>query len=106
MIDKIVHGGCHLVPKAHESNPNDDASWRYSFSQAELILIDTWNEVQKYIYHILRILNPMLLRLCKGDRVVDMNFFRIVEKDNHASHRKMSNAILSAAISVYHNTLP
>src|SRR6218665_334860 len=67
MIDKIVQVGCHLVPKSYQGNPNDYTSWRYSFSQAELILTDTWNEVQKYIYHILRILKSDVVKKC-GDK--------------------------------------
>src|SRR6218665_2483384 len=68
MIHKIVRGGCHLVPKSHESNPKDALSWRYSFSQAELILNDTWNEVQKYIYHILRIIKSDVAKKCDGQK--------------------------------------
>src|SRR6218665_1998061 len=66
MIDIIVHGGCYLVPKSHESNPDDDTCWRYSFSQAEFILLDSWNEVQKYIYHILRRLKSDVIEKCGG----------------------------------------
>ena len=68
MIEKIVAGGCHLVPKSHQSNPNDDTSWRFSFSQAELILLNTWNEVQKYIYHILRLLKSDVIAKCGGEK--------------------------------------
>src|SRR6218665_323960 len=66
IIDKIVHGGCYLVPKSHESKPDDDTCWRYSFSRAEFILLDSWNEVQKYIYHILRRLKSDVIEKCGG----------------------------------------
>src|SRR6218665_2216645 len=68
LIDKIVADGCHLVPKSHHSNPNDDTSWRFSFSQAELLLISSWNEVQNYIYHVLRLLKSDVIAKCGGEK--------------------------------------
>lgn len=55
VIDQITKGGCHLVAKPHHSNPFDNTEWRFSFSLAELILVHTLTDVQKYIYHILRL---------------------------------------------------
>ena len=39
IVDAIVKGGCHLVSKPNGKKQNDDTQWRYSFSQAETILI-------------------------------------------------------------------
>src|SRR6218665_599121 len=68
MIDKIVAYGCHLVSKSHQSNPNDNTCCRFSFSQAELILLNSWNEIQKYIYHILRLLKSEVIEKCGGEK--------------------------------------
>src|SRR6218665_687158 len=68
IVERIVKGGCHLVSKPHGKNPNDDTQWRYSFSQAETILIhNTWTPVQKYIYHLLRIVKRHLVLQCGGN---------------------------------------
>ena len=67
IIEAIVKGGCHLVSKPHGKTPNDDTQWRYSFSQGETILIhNTWTDVQKYIYHLLRIIKADIVRKCGG----------------------------------------
>src|SRR6218665_2986195 len=66
-INAIVKSGCHLVSKPHAKNPNDDTQWRYSFSQAETILIhNIWTHVQKYIYHLLRIIKADIVCKCGG----------------------------------------
>src|SRR6218665_1662481 len=68
IVEIIVKGGCHLVSKAHGKKPNDDTQWRYSFSQAETILIhNSWTDVQKYIYHLLRIIKRDVVSQCGGD---------------------------------------
>src|SRR6218665_1247 len=72
IVEEVVRGGCHLVSKPHGKNPNDDTQWRYSFSQAETILIrNTWTDVQKYIYPLLRIIKGDVVRKCGG---VDKSF--------------------------------
>src|SRR6218665_371676 len=68
IIDAIVKNGCHLVSKPHAKNPSDDTQWRYSFSQAETVLIhDSWTGVQKYIYHLLRIIKREVVKTCGGE---------------------------------------
>jgi len=67
-INAIFKSGCHLVSKPHAKNPSDDTQWRYSFSQAETILIhNSWTDVQKYIYHLLRIIKRDVVSKCGGD---------------------------------------
>src|SRR6218665_1666492 len=77
IVEEIVKGGCHLVSKPHGRNPNDDTQWRYSFSQAETILIrNTWTHVQKYIYHLLRIIKGDVVRKCGGkDKTFISNYY-------------------------------
>src|SRR6218665_716599 len=67
VVDEIVALGCHLVAKPHQSNPDDFTQWRFSFSQAEVILINSWTDVQKYIYHVLRIIKSGLVESCGGE---------------------------------------
>lgn len=55
-IERVVEGGCHLVPKPHPSNPLDRTVFRFSFSMAEKLLIRSMTPKQKYIYHILRLI--------------------------------------------------
>src|SRR6218665_3427335 len=67
-ITAIVKSGCHLVSKPHARNPNDDTQWRYSFSHAETILIHNyWTDVQKYIYHLLKIIKREVVQKCGGE---------------------------------------
>src|SRR6218665_49276 len=67
-ITAIAKSGCHLVSKAHGRNPNDDTQWRYSFSEAEAILIhNNWTDVQKYIYNLLRIIKTDVVSKCGGN---------------------------------------
>ena len=76
IIDKIVASGCYFVAKPHHSSPNDDTQWRFSFSQAEVILIHSWTDVQKYIYHILRLIKSEVVKACGGsDETVLCTYF-------------------------------
>src|SRR6218665_2991145 len=63
-IDKVVASGCYFVAKPHQSSPEDDTQWRFSFSHAEVILIHSWTDVQKYIYHILRLIKSEVVKAC------------------------------------------
>src|SRR6218665_2651222 len=76
-INAIVKSGCHLVSKPHAKNPNDDTQWRYSFSQAETVLIhNNWTDVQKYIYHLLRIIKRDVVSRCGGkDKTFISNYY-------------------------------
>ena len=66
-LTKIVGFGCHFVPKPHQSNPDDNTQWRFSFSLAEVILINSWTDVQKYIYHVLRLIKSEVVKSCGGE---------------------------------------
>jgi len=64
-IDRIVSEGCHLIPKPHFSNRLDKTVFRFSFSVAEITLIHTWSSIQKYIYHILRLVKSKIVKQCE-----------------------------------------
>lgn len=55
IIDRIVGGGIHFVAKPHPKCSEDDTMFRCSFSRAEVVLINSFSAVQKYVYHIIRI---------------------------------------------------
>src|SRR6218665_156888 len=65
-IDRIVSEGCHLIPKPHFSNRLDKTVFRFSFSVAEITLIHTWSSIQKYIYHILRLVKSKIVKQCES----------------------------------------
>ena len=74
--DHIMRGGCHLVAKSHHTEPEDDTQWRYSFSQAEIILVNSWSDVQKYIYHILRVIKGRITKKCNTpEQSIFNNYF-------------------------------
>src|SRR6218665_1072145 len=56
VISEVVQSGCHLVYTQHRSCRNDKLQWRFSFSIAELILLQSWTQTQQIIYHLLRFL--------------------------------------------------
>ena len=76
VIHQVVDGGCHLVAKPHQSSPEDDSQWRFSFSQAEVILIHSWTDMQKYIYHVLRLIKSEVVKGCgRSDEAVLCTYF-------------------------------
>src|SRR6218665_211046 len=54
IISKVVQSGCHLVNIQHRSCRSDKLQWRFSFSFAELLLLQSWTQTQQLIYHLLR----------------------------------------------------
>src|SRR6218665_2676464 len=67
-VVKIVNNGCLLVAKPHQVCHFIANELRFSFSEAELILIHTWTDVQMYIYHILRLIKSDVVRKCGGKK--------------------------------------
>src|SRR6218665_1122260 len=60
LIDEIVSEGCFLVAKTHPNyKDGDDTQWRYSFSKAEMRLISSWTDSQKYVYQVLRMIKSV-----------------------------------------------
>lgn len=59
----VVNSGCYFVTKPHEKR-SSDSDWRFSFSGAELILINSWSRVQQYIYHVLRLIKDDIVKRC------------------------------------------
>jgi len=58
-LDRVVSIGCDLVCVAHRQCRQDEwmgkFQWRLSFSQAEIVLINSWMPVQQIVYHMLRV---------------------------------------------------
>lgn len=68
LINRIARGGCHFVSKLRTwSSTCDDAEWRFSFSKAEVILIHNWTDVQKKVYHLVRVIKKDIANQCDGD---------------------------------------
>src|SRR6218665_1995250 len=53
-ISEVVQTGCHFIYSQHRSCRNDNLQWRFSFSMAEVILIQSWTQTQQIVYHLLR----------------------------------------------------
>src|SRR6218665_2188177 len=53
-ISEVVQSGCHVVYIQHRSCRNDKFQWRFSFSVAEVILLQSWTQIQQIVYHLLR----------------------------------------------------
>src|SRR6218665_2085035 len=53
-ITEVVQNGCHVVHVKHPSCRNDETEWRFSFSFAEIILLQSWTQTQQIVYHLLR----------------------------------------------------
>src|SRR6218665_3128953 len=56
IISEVEQSGCHLVYIQHRSCRDDElrVQWRFSFSFAELILLQSWTQTQQIVYHLLR----------------------------------------------------
>src|SRR6218665_2154463 len=53
-IEEIIHNGCHVVFAKHPACRNDIHQCRLSFSVAEVILLQSWTQIQQIVYHMLR----------------------------------------------------
>lgn len=62
LIARVTRGGCHFVSKLRTwITPCDDSEWRFSFSKAELIVINSWTDVQKCVYHALQLIKKYVI---------------------------------------------
>src|SRR6218665_74105 len=53
-ILEVVQNGCHVVFAKHHLCRNDIYQCRLSFSVAEVILLQSWTQIQQIVYHMLR----------------------------------------------------
>src|SRR6218665_632602 len=53
-ISKVTQNGCHVVFAQHRNCKDDREQWRFSFSFAEVILLQSWTKIQQIVYHLLR----------------------------------------------------
>src|SRR6218665_1428561 len=56
-ISDVVQNGCHFVYIQNRSCRDDVSQWRFSFSVAEVILLQSWTQTQQIVYHLLRFLS-------------------------------------------------
>jgi len=54
-ISKVVQNGCHVVFAQHRHCKDDRDQWRISFSVSEIILLQSWTQIQQIVYHLLRV---------------------------------------------------
>src|SRR6218665_3528749 len=52
VISEVVQQGCHTVYVQHRACREDALQWRFSFSLAEVILIQSWTKIQQIVYHL------------------------------------------------------
>jgi len=53
-ISEVVQNGCHVVYVQHRSCRDDKQQWRFSFSLAEVFLLQSWTQTQQIVYHLLK----------------------------------------------------
>ena len=56
LVNKVINGWVHLVPKAHKSSKKKDIEWRLSFSLAEIHLAQSLTEEQRLSYLALKVI--------------------------------------------------
>jgi len=54
LVKRIARKGCHFVAKAHSRSRNPDLEFRFSFSVAEDMLLDSWQPIQIHMYNSLK----------------------------------------------------
>jgi Mab-21 protein len=58
VVDSVVKNGCDFVQVAHHSRRQDRwdriGQFRFSFSRAEVVLLNNWTPIQQIVYHMLR----------------------------------------------------
>lgn len=80
LVEKVISGGYHLVDKPHpwHNKSVGDIFWRISFSRAECLLIQSFNEIQKRVYALLRKIKTLIVQDCKRENgsVLSTYFFK------------------------------
>ncbi|XP_069104769.1 uncharacterized protein [Argopecten irradians] len=78
MIEKIVRGGCHLVPVGDKCSPDTLLQWRISFASAEQMLVHSLTHPQFRMYGLLKHLLVQiedLLEYIIGDSDIVCSYF-------------------------------
>src|SRR6218665_1613241 len=97
-VDKIVNKGCFLVAKPYQRSHVIASEWRFSFSEAELLLIHTWSDVQMYVYHILRLIKDDVVRKCGGKKMTFVTTYHFKTLMFWACEEKLKDFWLPANI--------
>ena len=66
LVDDIVAHGCHVVAAGHAKSVHHNLEWRFSFSQAELVLAGNLTQTQKQCYLLLKTLHLAEFKQPKG----------------------------------------
>src|SRR6218665_1847502 len=71
-ISDVVRQGCHVVYVQHRNCRHDTEQWRLSFSLAEVILLQSWTQIQQIVYHLLRFFakRELILKDCPKENEV------------------------------------
>lgn len=59
VIKRVKEYGCDFVQIAHKFSDQKEKEWRFSFSMAELIIINNWTSEQRIVFRVLRVLLKM-----------------------------------------------
>ena len=58
-VDRVVSNGCDVVGVAHRQSKGHIVmgrfQWRFSFSRAETVLLNSWMPLQQIVYHMLHV---------------------------------------------------
>ena len=75
-VVRVVSNGCDVVQVAHRQCKQDEwmdkHQFRLSFSRAEIVLINSWTQVQQIVYHMLRVFvkNELLASSCNNSEAL------------------------------------
>jgi hypothetical protein len=56
LVDQVVQNGCHFVAVGHKHSLRPETEFRFSFSSAERLLVQSWLPIQKYIYSAIKLI--------------------------------------------------
>ena len=54
IVENVINQGCDVVPSTHRDYRPNYIQWRYSFSRAEVVLLNSWTPKQQLAYHMIR----------------------------------------------------
>src|SRR6218665_1144901 len=60
-ISEVVQNGCHIVYVQHRAFIGNKQQCRFSFSLAEVTLLQSWTKVQQIVYHLFRFFSKRVL---------------------------------------------
>ncbi|XP_060074956.1 uncharacterized protein LOC132554658 [Ylistrum balloti] len=80
ITDKIIQGGCHILPVGDKTSPDTFLQWRISFVTAERLLVHSFRHLQFKVYGLLKyFLKDVRKHLCSvgvNDDIVTSYFMK------------------------------